>query len=51
LLRELLLGGVGILSSGFEFVGESGGDEFLHFFINGISDLRVKGDGVWSVDR
>jgi len=44
---EFLLDGVGALSSGFKFLGEDGGDEFLHLFIDGCSGFGLDGKGVW----
>ena len=44
---EFFLDGIGVLSSGFKFLGKDRGDEFLHLLINGCSGLGSDGKGVW----
>ena len=44
---EFLFDRVGVLSSGFKFLGEDGGDEFLHLLIDGCGGFGSDGKGVW----
>ena len=43
---EFLFDGIGVLSSGFEFVSKGRSDEFLHFLVDGCSVFGSEGKGV-----